>query len=99
MYDIIGHKSKLNEKKTSYIYYNDDQTGEACAIAKVGVLLTNRPFILGLFSAFNLRTSYLIFLEKSLVRLFSLYLDTLASLPPSSTPIVAAMILDADLTR
>ena len=46
-------------------------------------LFTNLPFIRGLFSAFNFRTSYLIFFENSLVRLFSLYLDTLASLPPS----------------
>ena len=46
-------------------------------------LFTNLPFILGLFSAFNFLTSYLIFFENNLVRRFSLYLDTLASLPPS----------------
>ena len=51
--------------------------------AKV-VLLTNLPFILGLFSAFNFLTSYLIFLENNLVLRFSLYLDTLASRPPST---------------
>ncbi|RWW38006.1 hypothetical protein BHE74_00056797, partial [Ensete ventricosum] len=46
---------------------------------------TKRPFILGRFSAFSFRTSYLIFFENSLVRRFSRYLDTLASLPPSTT--------------
>ena len=47
------------------------------------VLLTNLPFILGLFSAFNFLTSYLIFFENNRVRRFSLYLMTLASLSPS----------------
>lgn len=47
-------------------------------------LFTNLPFILGLFSAFNFLTSYLIFFENNLVLRFSLYLDTLASLPPSA---------------
>lgn len=44
-------------------------------------LLTNRPFILGLFSVFNFLTLYLIFFENKHVILFSRYLDTLASLP------------------
>lgn len=54
------------------------------------VLFTNLPFILGLFSAFNFLTSYLIFFENNLVRRFSLYRETRASLPPS--PIATVLI-------
>jgi tetratricopeptide (TPR) repeat protein len=61
------------------IYFNKGNVGTAKE-----ALFTNLPFILGLFSAFNFLTSYLIFFENNLVLLFSLYLETLASLPPST---------------
>uniref|UniRef100_A0A2P2JX68 Uncharacterized protein n=1 Tax=Rhizophora mucronata TaxID=61149 RepID=A0A2P2JX68_RHIMU len=55
-------------------------------------LFTNRPFMRGRFSALSFRTSYLILLENSLLCLFSLYLNTLASLCPVFRPSLASTL-------
>lgn len=78
---VHNHKAVINRQIEEYYLAS---RGKAVAVGGANEdLLTNLPFILGLFSAFNFLTSYLIFLANNLVLLFSRYLETLASLPPS----------------